>query len=140
MLIASAVMCLALNIYHEARGESIVGQHAVAQVTLNRADRDPSKVCQVVAAKKQFSWTNESFGLVKNNDGKRIVLTEKGEPKDDIAWDRAKKIARATLSRADQPDCFARGATFYHTLKVRPIWRHSLKQVAVIGRHKFYTS
>ena len=28
--------CLALNIYHEARGEPIVGQEAVAYVTINR--------------------------------------------------------------------------------------------------------
>lgn len=140
MLIATAFMCLALNIYHEARGEPVLGQHAVAQVTMNRAERDPSKVCQVVAAKKQFSWTNKTFGLVKKNDGKRIVLTEKGEPKDDIAWDRAKKIARATLSRADQPDYFAHGAKFYHVTWVHPVWRYKLRQVAVIGHHKFYTS
>lgn len=28
--------CLALNIYHEARSESLAGQYAVADVTVNR--------------------------------------------------------------------------------------------------------
>ena len=30
------LMCLARNIYHEARGEPITGQYAVAEVTMNR--------------------------------------------------------------------------------------------------------
>lgn len=139
MLMATAFMCLALNVYHEARGESIMGQHAVAQVTMNRAERDPSKVCQVVVAKKQFSWVNPSFGLVEKTP-KGCVLTKRGEPKEGDAWDRAKKIAWVTLARADQPDFFAHGAKFYHVTWVHPVWRHKLKQVAVIGHHKFYTT
>ena len=61
--------CLALNIYHEAKGESELGQRAVAYVTLNRAHDPayPDDICDVVyqAVKKngvpvknqcQFSW------------------------------------------------------------------------------------
>jgi len=62
------VECLALNIYHEARGESVKGHALVAQVTVNRMrDRHyPNTACGVVlqitrsAATKrpvaQFSW------------------------------------------------------------------------------------
>lgn len=32
----SDIKCLALNIYHEVRGEPIIGQVAVAKVVLNR--------------------------------------------------------------------------------------------------------
>ena len=51
--------CLAMNIYHEARSESMQGQIAVAQVTLNRVEHDkwPSTICEVVYEPKQFSWT-----------------------------------------------------------------------------------
>ena len=64
----SDVECLALNIYHEARGESVKGHALVAQVTVNRMrDRHyPNTACGVVlqitrsAATKrpvaQFSW------------------------------------------------------------------------------------
>lgn len=52
--------CLALNIYHEARGESLAGMIAVAQITLNRVDlryRGQKTVCRVVYDPRQFSWT-----------------------------------------------------------------------------------
>ena len=52
--------CLAMNIYHEARGERWEGQIAVAHVTMNRVAHDewPNNVCDVVYQKKQFSWTH----------------------------------------------------------------------------------
>ena len=37
-MIAEALMCMALNIYHEARNQSIVGQVAVAEVVMNRVE------------------------------------------------------------------------------------------------------
>ena len=51
MLVGSAgLFCLALNVYFEARSEDVVGQYAVAEVTLNRvaSDRFPDTVCDVV--------------------------------------------------------------------------------------------
>lgn len=55
--------CLALNIYHEARGEHIIGMMAIAQVTLNRLDaqwRGKKTLCQVVYDPNQFSWTRSA--------------------------------------------------------------------------------
>ena len=43
MLAQGALLCLALNIYHEARGEPLKGQIAVASVTMNRANWDITK-------------------------------------------------------------------------------------------------
>ena len=50
--------CLAKNIYHESRGESLKGQMAVAWVTLNRTRHPsfPNTVCKVVNQPHQFSW------------------------------------------------------------------------------------
>ena len=65
----SDVDCLALNIYHEARGERALGHALVAQVTMNRI-RDlhyPNTACGVVLLQRRsaktgnmvphFSWT-----------------------------------------------------------------------------------
>ena len=43
-------VCLAKNIYFEARGESLAGKLAVAKVTLNRTKHEdfPDSVCKVV--------------------------------------------------------------------------------------------
>ena len=51
--------CLSKNIFHEAGVEDRDGKIAVAQVTLNRvkSGRWGQTICDVVYAKKQFSWT-----------------------------------------------------------------------------------
>ena len=51
------IECLAMNIYHVARGVPVVGQIAVAQVTMNRVEHNyfPDTVCTVVWEEDQFS-------------------------------------------------------------------------------------
>ena len=50
MLLETAFICLALNTYHEAKNQSLVGQIATAQVVMNRVedDRFPNTICEVV--------------------------------------------------------------------------------------------
>jgi spore germination cell wall hydrolase CwlJ-like protein len=48
--------CLSSAIYWEARGESIAGKKAVAEVVLNRSKAAGSSVCAVVKASGQFSF------------------------------------------------------------------------------------
>ena len=107
------VRCLARNIYHEARGEDIDGQIAVAQVTLNRVDspRYPNSICDVVYHDKgprawdcQFSWTCDgkpdqptdmaAYGLAT------LIATEviKGEPEDYVGG-ALHYVARTALDR-----------------------------------------
>ena len=53
--------CLALNIYHEARDQSIEGQIAVAQVVLERvkSKKYPSTICEVVMQGPTYSWAED---------------------------------------------------------------------------------
>lgn len=133
MILSTAALCLALNLYHESRGEPLHGQHAVAQVTFNRAGRDPKNVCKVVFEPKQFSWANE---LTARTGKARAALVPKYMPKDDKAWNLARSIAFHTVEGNIRD--MTNGARFYHTKAVRPAWRKELKLVAVIGQHKFY--
>ena len=57
-MISAAVMCLAMNLYHETRGETLAGNIAVGYVTMNRvADkRYPDTVCGVVHQAKYHGW------------------------------------------------------------------------------------
>ena len=128
MILTTAALCLALNIYHEARGEFIPGQYAVALVTMNRAGHDARNVCKVVTAKKQFSWTNK---LVKKG-----ALQPKGLPQDEDRWKTAQTIANIVLS--GKVTDFTEGAKYYHRYSVHPIWRHAFEQTKVLGRHIFY--
>ena len=112
-MVEAAVLCLALNIYFEAAGEPIDGQFAVAQVTLNRAQRDPAKVCDVVYAPAQFSWT-----------AKRPAV-----PKDDSAtFQHAKRVARLSLNMTD----FTDGADHYHATYMRPDWDY--RKIVITGQ------
>jgi len=124
--------CLALNVYHEARGEPLDGQLAVAEVTMNRvaSSRYPDTVCGVVYEKRwdrlrgryvgAFSWTElEAFA----------------EP-DEKAWHRAREAAEKVYSERHAPSL--EGALFYHSKRVRPSWARNKTPVARIGRHVFY--
>ena len=133
MLINSALMCLSLTIFHEARGEPIMGQYAVALVTLNRAKQDKLQVCTEVFKPKQFSWANRGVTKVKGGWQVSRALT----PKDAQAWDTALRIAKVSLA-GRMPD-FTRGATFYHATYVKPRWRLAMVPVKQIGSHKFYS-
>ena len=77
------VRCVAQAVYHEARGESVRGQQAVADVVANRARSGRwGDHCGVVNAPRQFSgrsgWS----------------APRPGNP----AWDKALEIARKTVS------------------------------------------
>ena len=116
--------CLAMNIYHEGRGEPIQGREAIASVTMNRvrSDRYPDTVCAVVWQRKQFSWTETS--------PRHHVIT------DFKAWQEALEIARLFINGTMVST--VGNATHFHAVYVRPYWRDSTKLVAQRGRHYFY--
>lgn len=67
-------MCLATNIYFEARGEPEAGQFMVGFVTMNRVydKRFPNTVCGVVYQPGQFIW-DHSRKPVKGKLFNRII-------------------------------------------------------------------
>lgn len=119
--------CLATAIYFEARGEGIKGQVAVGEVILNRVEdaNFPGTICGVVNQGNgkgcQFSYTC---------DGRADRIREPG------AWDVSAKIARALIDGA--PRQLTDGATYFHTLAVRPAWSRRFERTASIGHHIFY--
>jgi spore germination cell wall hydrolase CwlJ-like protein len=115
--------CLRKAIYFEARGESIKGQFAVAEVILNRVQsrRFPGTVCGVVHQSGQFSFMF---------DGISDTMRDRG------AIDRAGRIARLMLDGA--PRSLTSGATYFHTTGVRPSWARRFERTAQIGAHLFY--
>lgn len=119
--------CLRSAIYFEARGESLKGQFAVAEVILNRVDDSayPRTICGVV---KQTSSKGCQFSYVC--DGIKDVMNDK------TAADRAGRIARVMIDGA--PRTLTAGATHFHTHKVKPSWSRQFPRTASIGGHQFY--
>ena len=137
MFLTTAMMCMALNIYHESRSEPLTGQHAIAQVTFNRAGRDPNKVCDVVFKPRQFSWANPLTTVGKRE---RERLATKFVPRENKAWELAKVVAKMTIE--GQVQDFTQGATHFHVVNIRPFWSHSYERIRLVGagRHLFYRS
>jgi spore germination cell wall hydrolase CwlJ-like protein len=117
---------LALNIYHEARGEGLEGMFAVGVVTLNRvkSDKYPNTIAGVVKQRNQFSWYW---------DGQSDKVLE---PR---AWETSKSVAKILLTD-DKLKIQKRlkGVVFYHAAWVNPSWSKRVERVATIGNHIFY--
>lgn len=135
MMIATALTCLALNIYHEARGEPFKGQVAVGLVTMNRAQQDPKRVCAVVTKDKQFSWT---ITMLRKHP-KGYLLMPEGVPTDSAAWVESLRAAKLVLNKR-VPD-FTKGSNHYHATYAKPKrWMRSkkLQKTILVGKHIFY--
>lgn len=131
MIAATALLCLTLNIYHEARGEQVPGQYAVAQVNIRRAEQNDTSVCRETFKPSQFSWTSK---VRKTSAG--WVIPAHLYPKDKDAWKKAMIIASISL-KGKMMD-FSKGADHYHAKTVAPKWSRQMQKVATIGQHIFY--
>ena len=142
MLLETAFICLALNTYHEAKNQSLVGQIATAQVVMNRVadDRYPNTVCEVVKqGPHRPSWENpEKEYPVKHRcqfswycDGKSDI------PKNEKAWKKAQDYAYLVLYNKINLDV-TEGATHYHATYVRPAWAKTKTRTTRIEKHIFY--
>ena len=116
--------CIAHAVYHEARGEPIMGQAAVAYVINNRktSKRHPNTFCEVVYQKHQFT------------DIKKTKINYNS-----TAWKTAVEIA--VYTQVGLIDDETNGATLYHNPKTapNPHWNFDvLKLVGNLNNHRFY--
>ena len=116
--------CLAGAVYFEARGESLEGQLAVAEVVLNRAASGeyPATICEVVKQPAQFSFVR---------DGQFPPIDESS-----VAWRIA--VAVAYIAKEKLADKLASDVLWYHADYVAPVWGRRLARVTQIGTHIFY--
>ena len=129
--------CLALNLYHEARSDSELGQRAVGWVTLNRvhSSRYPNTICDVVYQaqldsngnpirnKCQFSWWC---------DGKS------DKPNNKVMWERMQHVAHYVMQNYGEAEDVTSGAIMYHASYVNPYWADSYDRTVRIDTHIFY--
>lgn len=127
------ILCLAKNIYYEARGEPFFGQVAVARVVINRIkDAEfPNSSCEVVYQKTfnknlnkhicQFSWVCE-----------RLLPPKKGSD----SYRLAMLIAELVLLNNEWSNIIHDRVLFFHSTYVNPGWKY--EYVTTIGNHKFF--
>lgn len=127
------LICLAKNIYYEARGEPPTGQIAVGLVTLNRyqSGEFSSSICGVVTQNRiteagkvcQFSWV--------------CTIGIRTKPVGD-SWVSSLELAKMLLNGGHGTYAdLVNGAKYFHAVNVRPGWSGRTK-TAKIGNHIFY--
>lgn len=124
---------LAMCLWGEARGESLLGIAAVACTILNRMKKKGVGVAEVVLARKQFSSFNE-------DDPNRNKLAYPLANDHAAAWEKCYCIAHLALNGAlkDITD----GSTHYYadSLPKPPYWADPAKgweQKAKVDKHTF---
>jgi len=124
------LMCLATNMYHEAKGEGDLGWLAVGMVTMNRvlSKRYPNTVCEVVYQNNgrvyQFSWAGSKKRLTK--------------PSKEL-YNRIQGYALLIFLYHDRMHDVTEGALFFHANYVSPYWSKKMNRTVQIGNHIFYT-
>jgi len=129
MILTAAAMCLATNIFFEARGEDLMGKLAIAEVTMNRVESNkyPDTVCEVVWQRKQFSWTH---------DGRHDDPSRYKSKIDKAAWRDSQVMAYMVMS--GELPLASTGVTMYHAEYVKPYWSAHYEYSGQIGKHMFY--
>ena len=132
-MIAEGILCVALNVYFEARSEEFLGNIAVGAVVMNRVESPifPDNACDVVYQAEylgqwpkrhrcQFSWFCDGLADI---------------PRETEEWAEAVTIA-TWVHGIGLPDITG-GALWYHSNDVSPKW--ATTDYLQIGSHKFYT-
>jgi N-acetylmuramoyl-L-alanine amidase len=131
------LQCMALNIYHEARSDSTLGQEAVGMVTMNRvySDKYPDTICDVVYQ----SHLNSRGGPIRNKcqfswycDGKSDV------PRDKVKFEEAMTNAKWVMNNYGSERDITEGAVMYHASYVNPYWSKAYTKTSRIESHIFY--
>ena len=122
-------ICLKEAIYHEARGEDVLGQFAVAEVILNRVDSPfyPDTICGVV---HQNAHRRNACQFSYACNGRSRAMSDRQ------ARALAAQIADILMSGA--PRELTAGATHFHAARVSPSWARSFDRTARFGEHIFY--
>ena len=118
------VNCLAYSIFREAGNLNENAQLAVGQVHVNRLNEGTwgDRMCQVVYAPHQFSWTDEQK-VVKWSENQRDKFV--AEARSLLNGLRVKKLAGENILN-------------YHADYVAPRWAKQGQVVAKAGPHIFY--
>jgi len=136
MIFESALICLALNVYHEARGEPIAGQLAVAHVTRNRAIteeiefRHLDSICAVVKQSSRKPYHKRACAFSWYCDGRA------DKPLERAAWRESLAIAHDVITGASEDTTGY--SLWYHKSGLKMIWASRLAGKQIIGSHVFY--
>lgn len=117
-----AILCLAIAIFRESRGEPVKAQFAIAEVIHNRTKHQdfPDDYCSVIKQKGQFSFYKNPQSLKP--------------PKHEIdAWNASVKVAKDFSKNKTN---YTKGALYFNSNRLGVRFNKQLK--CKIGKHVFF--
>lgn len=117
MLEIAAVMCMSLTIFHEARGEPVIGQVAVGYVLYRRADFNQKNICRETYKKDQFEWVKKIKYVPDYKTLKPFI-------------ELSQKIIKHEIKDS------SKGASHFHHVNMNNQW--GMKPRIIINNHIFY--
>jgi N-acetylmuramoyl-L-alanine amidase len=140
---SEAVECLALNMYHEARGQGTAGELAVTTVVMNRVNdsRFPNTICGVVKqGPTRPSWKDPKilFPIKHKCQFSWYCDGKSDKPRNKKTYEKMKDFAKTLLSNKLLFLDITDGATHYHADYVNPSWAKTKTKTVEIQDHIFY--
>ena len=135
--IGMQLTCLAVTVYHEARGEGHAGMLGVALTVINRLHdpRWPNTICEVVTEGPTLKW--DANAPLRNKCQFSYYCDGRSDrPTDQKAFSQAMKIAEEAWYSYGLSVDITEGATYYHATSIDPKWPY--KYIMTINNHKFY--
>ena len=118
------IYCLAMAIYHEARGEPSKGKHAVANVVFNRSQLTNKSVCATISVPYQFSWNNKNVPMPTGDQLNDVIP---------LSEEMYRRYRSGTLQD------ITNGSThFAHKKSKKKKWMKKYKRVLIVNNHVFY--
>jgi N-acetylmuramoyl-L-alanine amidase len=122
-MISESILCLAVAIFKESRGEPVKAQYMVAEVVHNRTKHPnyPSDYCSVIKQKNQFSFYKNSNSLKP--------------PRYEMeAWEKSVAVARSFSKNKTN---YTKGAVYFNHTRLGVRYKTNIKPINC-GNHIFY--
>lgn len=129
-------------IIHEASNQGSSGMLAVAQVAINRKEHKnyPENICAVVKQHRQFSDILRTFRKLEQQQSNRKPLNALEARVATLVSTIAYKAILEPSDAFQKHSKVHSKVLWYHTNKVKPVWRKKLKKFRIIKDHVFYES
>jgi spore germination cell wall hydrolase CwlJ-like protein len=116
------ITCLALNMYHEARGSTYNDILAVGLSTRNRVNKQKKTYCQIIWERGQYVWTKRAISGIM--------------PRERKIWDRILVISREVVEGKHEDITYGATSFYSAALKTPPAWARNRKAIR-IGAHYY---
>lgn len=129
-MVLSSTICMAIMLYHEARGTTIQEQIQIAQVAQNRSMVQNKQVCNIVLDGNQFNWSKNykpKYKFKSSDDMLKYYNITDGN-----SWITALGVSSMSKLHTTQ-------AYYYHDNSICSFNKNMMAKIVVVNKTKNFT-